>query len=69
MSNPLLDMGIFFIYNILILKGAQMDNLIKKRNPIAKDLRTPKYRMRVILKKNGYKRNLKNQRQYEHSFN
>ncbi len=29
---------------------------VKKRNPIAKDLRTPKYRLRVVKSKKLYKR-------------
>ena len=28
----------------------------KKRDPIAKDLRSPKYKMRVVLSKKAYKR-------------
>ena len=28
-----------------------MENKIKRRNPVAKDLRTPKYRMRVVTLK------------------
>ena len=32
---------------------------VTKRNPIAKDLRTPKYRMRVVTRKNTYRRKLK----------
>jgi len=27
-----------------------------KKNPIAKDLRSPKYRMRVVVKKTSYRR-------------
>lgn len=30
-----------------------------KYNPVAKDLRTPKYKMRVVTRKNTYKRKLK----------
>jgi len=29
---------------------------LKKRDPIAKDLRTAKYRMKVVLSKKAYKR-------------
>lgn len=29
------------------------------RNSVARDLRTPKYRMRVVAKKTAYKRNVK----------
>jgi len=29
---------------------------VKKRNPIAKDLRSPKYRLRVVKSKKLYKR-------------
>jgi len=35
----------------------------KRRNPVAKDLRTPKYRPRVVEDKTAYKRKLKNDRQ------
>jgi hypothetical protein len=31
----------------------------KSRNMIAKDLRTPKYRLRVVISKKTYKRNKK----------
>ena len=37
-------------------------NKIKKRNPIAKELRTPKYRMRVVADKR--KRDPKYKEQY-----
>ena len=33
----------------------------RKRDPIAKDLRTPKYRMRVVSSKVAYKRKPKNE--------
>lgn len=29
------------------------------KNPVAKDLRTPKYKMRVVRKKTAYRRTLK----------
>lgn len=35
----------------------------KVKNPIAKDLRTPKYRMRVVRPKNKYKRRPKHRNQ------
>jgi hypothetical protein len=31
--------------------------MIQRRNPVAKDLRTPKYRMRVVAAKKIYNRN------------
>jgi hypothetical protein len=31
--------------------------MIQRRNPVAKDLRTPKYRMRVVATKKIYNRN------------
>jgi hypothetical protein len=37
----------------------------RKRNPVAQDLRTPKYRMRVVVSKLTYKRKSK----FEQSFN
>jgi len=46
-----------------------MNTKINNRNLVAKDLRTPKYRMRVILKKNTYKRKLKNDKKYEFIYN
>jgi hypothetical protein len=39
-----------------------MENKIKKRDPIAKDLRTPKYRMRVVTLKTTYKRKPKHRK-------
>jgi len=36
---------------------------VKRRNPVAKELRTPKYRPRVVEDKTAYKRKLKNDRQ------
>jgi hypothetical protein len=39
-----------------------MENKIKKRNPIAKDLRTPKYRLRVVELKTAYKRKPKHRK-------
>lgn len=38
-----------------------MKILVKKPkyNPVAKDLRTPKYKMRMVARKNTYKRKLK----------
>jgi hypothetical protein len=38
-------------------------NTVKRRNPVTKDLRTPKYRLRVIENKTAYKRKQKNSRQ------
>jgi hypothetical protein len=38
--------------------------LKKVRNPVAKDLRTPKYRMKVVVSKKAYKR-LKKVMDYE----
>lgn len=35
----------------------------KKRNLVAKDLLSPKYRMRVVQNKKSYKRKLKNNRE------
>ena len=36
---------------------------VKRRNPVAKDLRTPKYRPRIVENKTSYKRKFKNDRQ------
>ena len=33
------------------------NDMIQRRNPVAKDLRTPKYRMRVVATKKIYNRN------------
>jgi hypothetical protein len=33
-----------------------MESIVAKRNVVAKDLRTPKYRMRVVESKVAYKR-------------
>lgn len=38
-------------------------NTVKRRNPVAKDLRTPKYRPRIVEDKTAYKRKFKNDRQ------
>jgi hypothetical protein len=35
------------------------------RNPVARDLRTPKYKMRAVKKKTGYRRKLKHKGLYE----
>ena len=37
--------------------------LVKRRNVVAKDLRTPKYRPRVVENKTSYKRKFKNEKQ------
>ena len=37
----------------------------KRKNPIAKDLRTPKYKMRVIVSKKLYKRIKKVKHEFE----
>jgi hypothetical protein len=42
-----------------------MENKFKKRDPIAKDLRTPKYRMRVVVLKTAYSR--KNKHKGKHN--
>jgi hypothetical protein len=41
---------------------------IKPRNSVAKDLRTPKYRMRVANSKKLYNRNLEKKQAYENQF-
>ena len=33
----------------------------RRKNPVAKDLRTPKYRMRVVERKDVYSRKVKHQ--------
>lgn len=44
-------------------------NSIKPRNPIAKDLRTPKYRMRKVESKVQYTRQPKHKKGgYEHQY-
>ena len=40
----------------------------KPRNPIAKDLRTPKYRMRVVNSKKLYNRSSEKRQAYENQF-
>ena len=61
MNNPLVDTDIFLLYNNEIVE--KMMKTEKRRNPVAKDLRTPKYRPRVVEDKTAYKRKLKNDRQ------
>ena len=61
MNNPSVDTGIFLLYNYEIVE--KMMKTEKRRNPVAKDLRTPKYRPRVVEDKTAYKRKLKNDRQ------
>lgn len=61
MNNPLVDTVIFFLYNNEIVE--KMMKTEKRRNPVAKDLRTPKYRPRIVEDKTAYKRKLKNDRQ------
>jgi hypothetical protein len=41
---------------------------IKPRNPIAKDLRTPKYQMRVVKSKKLYNRKSEKRIAYENQF-
>lgn len=40
----------------------------KPRNPIAKDLRSPKYRMRIVKSKKQYDRNQEKKQAYENQF-
>jgi hypothetical protein len=61
MNNPSVDTDIFLLYNNEIVE--KMMKTEKRRNPVAKDLRTPKYRPRVVEDKTAYKRKLKNDRQ------
>ena len=61
MNNPSVDTGIFLLYNNEIVE--KMMKTEKRRNPVAKDLRTPKYRPRVVEDKTAYKRKLKNDHQ------
>ena len=61
MNNPSVDTGIFLLYNNEIVEMKMKTE--KRRNPVAKDLRTPKYRPRVVEDKTAYKRKLKNDRQ------
>jgi hypothetical protein len=61
MNNPSVDTVIFFLYNNEIVE--KMMKTEKRRNPVAKDLRTPKYRPRIVEDKTAYKRKLKNDRQ------
>ena len=39
-------------------------NTIKPRNPVAKDLRTPKYRMRKVESRVQYTRHSKHRKEY-----
>ena len=61
MNNPLVDTDIFLLYNNEIVEMIMKTE--KRRNPVAKDLRTPKYRPRIVEDKTAYKRKLKNDRQ------
>ena len=61
MNNPSVDTDIFSLYNNEIVE--KMMKTEKRRNPVAKDLRTPKYRPRIVEDKTVYKRKLKNDRQ------
>jgi len=61
MNNPSVDTDIFLLYNNEIVEILMKTE--KRRNPVAKDLRTPKYRPRVVEDKTAYKRKLKNDRQ------
>ena len=61
MNNPSVDTDIFLLYNNEIVEKIMKTE--KRRNPVAKDLRTPKYRPRVVEDKTAYKRKLKNDRQ------
>ena len=61
MNNPSVDTDIFLLYNNEIVE--KMMKTEKRRNPVAKDLRTPKYRPRIVEDKTAYKRKLKNDRQ------
>jgi hypothetical protein len=61
MKNLSVDTVIFFLYNNEIVE--KMMKTEKRRNPVAKDLRTPKYRPRIVEDKTAYKRKLKNDRQ------
>ena len=61
MNNYSVDTDIFLLYNNEIVE--KMMKTEKRRNPVAKDLRTPKYRPRVVEDKTAYKRKLKNDRQ------
>jgi len=61
LSNPSVDTDIFLLYNNEIVEKNMKTE--KRRNPVAKDLRTPKYRPRVVEDKTAYKRKLKNDRQ------
>lgn len=38
------------------------NNPLKRRNPIARDLRTPKYRMRVVESKLSFSRKVKHKK-------
>ncbi|NDB81225.1 MAG: hypothetical protein EB127_00525 [Alphaproteobacteria bacterium] len=61
MNNPSVDTDIFLLYNNEIVE--KMMKTEKRRNPVAKDLRTPKYRPRTVEDKTAYKRKIKNDRQ------
>ena len=41
---------------IKILEDNKITNIMKKRNPIAKEVRTPKYRQRIVKDKTVYDR-------------
>jgi len=61
MNNPSVDTAIILLYNNEIVE--KMMKTGKRRNPIAKDLRTPKYRPRIVEDKTAYKRKMKNDKQ------
>ena len=61
LNNPSVDTDIFLLYNNEIVEILM--KTVKRRNPVAKDLRTPKYRPRIVEDKTAYKRKLKNDRQ------
>jgi len=61
MYNPSVDTAIILLYNNEIVE--KMMKTVKRRNPVAKDLRTPKYRPRIVEDKTAYKRKIKNNKQ------
>jgi len=61
MYTPSVDTAIILLYNNEIVE--KMMKTGKRRNPIAKDLRTPKYRPRIVEDKTAYKRKMKNDKQ------
>lgn len=57
----MVDTVINFRYN----RGMKQQKTIPLRDFVAKDLRTPKYRMRKVELKTGYKRKVKNQHDFD----